>query len=184
MASSSMRRNNASGNLSTANILENVRALAPEIQSRSDEIAALRRLPTDLVVKLKAAGAFRMAMPKAWGGPEMTPRDQCTVYETLGAADASVAWCAKIGSDGGYFAGFLEDTAARALYTSLDCVTAGQVPPNGTAERVTGGYRVSGRWTFGSGSTHADIIMGGCLVTEGGRPVVERGAPVQRIILA
>jgi alkylation response protein AidB-like acyl-CoA dehydrogenase len=179
-----MRRNNASRNLSTANILENVRALAPEIQSRSDEIAALRRLPADLVVKLKAAGAFRMAMPKAWGGPEMTPRDQCTVYETLGAADASVAWCAKIGSDGGYFVGFLEDTAARALYTSLDCVTAGQVPPNGTAERVTGGYRVSGRWTFGSGSTHADIIMGGCLVTEGGRPVVEGGVPVQRIVLA
>jgi alkylation response protein AidB-like acyl-CoA dehydrogenase len=101
--------------------------LAPQIQSRGDEIAALRRLPEDLVLKLKAAGTFRMAMPKAWGGPEMTPREQCAVYETLGAADASVAWCVKIGSDGGYFVGFLEDTAARALYTSLDAVTAGQV---------------------------------------------------------
>jgi indole-3-acetate monooxygenase len=58
------------------------------------------------------------------------------------------------------------------------------VPPNGSADRVTGGYRVSGRWTFGSGSTHADVIFGGCIVTEGGRPVVERGAPVQRIMLA
>jgi indole-3-acetate monooxygenase len=174
----------SSRDLSSAEILANVRALAPEIQSRGDEIAALRRLPADLVVKLRAAGVFRMAMPKAWGGPEMTPREQCTVYETLGAADASVAWCVKIGSDGGYFIGFLEDTAARALYTSLDAVTAGQVPPNGTAERVNGGYRVSGRWTFGSGTTHADVIMGGCIVTEGGRPVIERGAPIQRIILA
>jgi alkylation response protein AidB-like acyl-CoA dehydrogenase len=170
--------------LSSADILANMRALAPEIQSRGDEISALRRLPADLVLELKRAGAFRMAMPKAWGGPEMTPREQCAVYETLGAADASVAWCVKIGSDGGYFVGFLEDTAARALYTSLDAVTAGQVPPNGTAERVTGGYRVSGRWTFGSGSTHADVIMGGCIVTEGGQPIVEDGAPVQRIILA
>jgi len=144
----------------------------------------LRRLPADLVLKLKAAGAFRMAMPKAWGGPEMTPRDQCAVYETLGAADASVAWCVKIGSDGGFFVGFLEEGAARTLYSSLDAVTAGQVPPNGTAERVAGGYRVSGRWTFGSGSTHADVILGGCIVTQGGQPVLERGAPVQRIMLA
>ena len=170
--------------LSSVDILANVRALAPEIQSRGDEIAALRRLPADLVLKLKAAGVFRMAMPKAWGGPEMTPRDQCAVYETLGAADASVAWCVKIGSDSGYFAGFLEDTAARSLYKGLDTAIAGQVPPNGTAERVAGGYRVSGRWTFGSGSTHADVIMGGCIVTEGGQPIVERGAPVQRIVLA
>ena len=170
--------------LSSVDILANVRALTPEIQSRGDEIATLRRLPADLVLKLKAAGAFRMAMPKAWGGPEMTPRDQCTVYETLGAADASVAWCVKIGSDSGYFAGFLEDTAARALYKGLDTVIAGQVPPNGTAERVGGGYRVSGRWTFGSGSNHADVILGGCIVTEGGQPMVERGVPVQRIVLA
>jgi alkylation response protein AidB-like acyl-CoA dehydrogenase len=75
-------------------------------------------------------------------------------------------------------------TAARSLYKGLDTAIAGQVPPNGTAERVAGGYRVSGRWTFGSGSTHADVIMGGCIMTEGGQPIVERGAPVQRIVLA
>lgn len=81
-------------------VLENVRALAPEISSRAEEIATLRRLPGDLVTKLKAAGAFSMSMPAAWGGPEMDPREQCEVYEVLGAADASVAWCVKIGTVG------------------------------------------------------------------------------------
>ena len=123
-------------------------------------------------------------MPHAWGGPEMTPREQCEVYEILGAADASVAWCAKIGSDSGYFAAQLEESAARTLYPNLDDVTAGQVPPNGMAERVAGGYRVSGHWTFGSGSTHADVIVGGCLVTENGKPVMRDGAPVQRVVIA
>ena len=33
--------------LSSVDILANVRALAPEIQSRGDEIATLRRLPAD-----------------------------------------------------------------------------------------------------------------------------------------
>ena len=170
--------------LSTADIIAAVRALAPEIEARGDEIASLRRLPADLVTKLKTAGAFRMAMPKAWGGPEMTPREQCQVYEVLGAADASVAWCVKIGSDSGYFAAQLEERAARTLYPDLDCVTAGQVPPNGLGERVDGGYRLSGHWTFGSGSTHADVIATGFLVTDQGKPVMYDGAPQARIAFA
>lgn len=165
-------------------ILSAVRQLAPAIQRRAEEIAGLRRLPFDLVAELKAAGVFRMSMPKASGGPEMTPRAQCEVYEHLGAADAAVAWCAKIGSDSGYYSALLEETAARELYRSLDDVTAGQVPPNGKAERVPGGYRVTGRWTFGSGSTHADVIVGGCLVTEGGKPVMTEFGPVTRTIVA
>ena len=170
--------------LAAADIITAVRALAPEIQSRGDEIAALRRLPVDLVTKLKATGAFRMAMPKAWGGPEMTPREQCDVYEVLGAADASVAWCVKIGSDSGYFAAQLDEGAARTLFPDLDHITAGQVPPNGLGERVEGGYRLSGHWTFGSGSTHADVIATGFLVTENGKPVMRSGAPQARIAIA
>jgi alkylation response protein AidB-like acyl-CoA dehydrogenase len=170
--------------LGAADIISAVRSLAPEIQSRGDEIAALRRLPIDLVTKLKAAGVFRMAMPKAWGGPEMTPREQCEVYEALGAADASVAWCAKIGSDSGYFAAQLEEGVARTLFPDLDYVTAGQVPPNGLGERVDGGYRLSGHWTFGSGCTHADVIATGFLVTENGKLVMRGGAPQARIAFA
>ncbi|HKH73299.1 MAG TPA: acyl-CoA dehydrogenase family protein [Vicinamibacterales bacterium] len=170
--------------LTAADIINAVRALAPEIQSRGDEIAALRRLPVDLVTRLKAAGVFRVAMPKAWGGPEMTPRAQCEIYEILGAADASVAWCAKIGSDSGYFAAQLDEQAARTLYPDLDFVTAGQVPPNGLGERVDGGYRLSGHWTFGSGCTHADVIGAGFLVTENGKPMIRGGAPQTRIAFA
>src|SRR4030095_10308154 len=90
--------------MTAADIISAVRALTPEITARGDEIASLRRLPADLVTTLKTAGAFRLSMPKAWGGPEMTPREQCEVYELLGGADASVAWCVKIGSDSGHFA--------------------------------------------------------------------------------
>jgi indole-3-acetate monooxygenase len=165
-------------------VLDNVRALAPEISGRAGEIASLRRLPPDLVARLKGTGAFSMSMPRAWGGPETPPREQCEVYEVLGAADASTAWCVKIGSDSGYYAALLEDAVARTVFPTLDCVTAGQVPPNGMAERVAGGYRVSGRWSFGSGSTHADVIIGGCLITEGGKPIMTDKGPVTRIIAA
>ena len=67
--------------LAAADMLTAVRALAPEIQARGDEIAAHPPAARRSRTRLKAAGVFRMAMPKALGGPEMTPREQCEAYE-------------------------------------------------------------------------------------------------------
>jgi len=171
--------------LSSDEILERVRKLAPQVAARADETAKLRRLPADLVGGLKDAGTFRMPMPAAWGGPEMSPRAQNEVVEILSAADPSAGWCAMIGSDAGFYAAFLEEGAARALYPDLDMVTAGMLQPAGRAVRVPGGYRVSGRWAFGSGCTHADVIVGGCVVFEGDQPVLrEDGLPLWRVMMA
>lgn len=153
--------------LTAERILANARALAPEIAARAAEAAELRRLPRDLVDKLKAAGCFRVMFPKSWGGPEMSLPQQVEMAEILAHADTAVAWCVKIGSDSGLFAAWLEESAARELYLDIDFVTAGQAPPNGRALKVAGGYRVSGRWGFGSGCTHADVMLGGCVVENG-----------------
>ena len=166
-------------------ILAAAGALVPEIEKRAPEIASLRRLPVDLVAKLKAAGVFRMPMPRAWGGPEMTPRAQVEVIEVLSTADPSVGWCVMIGSDAGFYGAFLDDGPARELFADLDLVTAGLVQPAGQARRTDGGYRVSGRWAFGSGCTHADVIAAGCIVLEDEKPVMTRsGLPETRIALA
>jgi alkylation response protein AidB-like acyl-CoA dehydrogenase len=115
----------------------------------------------------------------------MSPRAQNEVVEILSAADASVGWCVMIGSDAGFYSAFLEEGAARALYPDLDRVTAGMLQPAGRALRVPGGYRVSGRWAFGSGCTHADVIVGGCLVFDGEVPVLnEAGLPSWRVAMA
>jgi alkylation response protein AidB-like acyl-CoA dehydrogenase len=90
-----------------------------------------------------------------------------------------------IGSDAGFYAAFLEEAAARALYPDLDMVTAGMIQPAGRAVRAPGGYRVSGRWAFGSGCTHADVIVGGCLIFDGEEPVLTAaGLPEFRVMMA
>src|SRR5690348_9724823 len=158
--------NSTSRGMTSEEILANVRALAPEIQRRAGETAKLRRIPPDLVEKLRAAGVFRIMFSKRWGGPEMSLPEQVELIETLAYADPSVAWVVKIGSDSGYFCAFLDERAARELYPTLDHATAGQTPPNGRALRVPGGYRVTGRWGFASGCTHADVMVAGCLIQE------------------
>jgi alkylation response protein AidB-like acyl-CoA dehydrogenase len=171
--------------LESQTILDAARDLVPAVRARGDEIAAARRLPADLVAMLRHAGVFRMPMPRAWGGPEMTPRAQTEVVEHLSAADPSVGWCVMIGSDSGFYGAFLDDAVARGLYPDLDAITAGLLQPGGQAHRVGGGYRVSGRWGFGSGCTHADVLVGGCLVFENGAPrMTERGLPEWRVMMA
>jgi alkylation response protein AidB-like acyl-CoA dehydrogenase len=170
--------------LNSETILANARALAPTIREQADTIEAERRLPAPLVEAMSEAGIFRIAMPRAWGGPEMSPLDQIELMEILALADPSAAWCASILSDSGFYAGFLEDETARKLFPNLDARCAGMLAPVGRAEIVPGGYRVTGNWAFGSGSLHATHLTGGCLVLKDGQPTLdENGFPRWRVMI-
>jgi alkylation response protein AidB-like acyl-CoA dehydrogenase len=169
--------------LDGAEILARARALAPEIRAAADGVEAERRIPEALLARLIEAGVFRIAMPRAWGGPEMDPLAQIELVEELARADASVAWVVMITSDSGFYSAWLDETVARAMYPSLDARTAGQLFPAGQAHVVPGGLRVSGHWAFGSGSLHADWLVGGCLLFEDGKPRIgPRGLPEWRVV--
>ena len=172
----------ATAHLDGDTILANARALGPAIEAAADDIARERRLPTELVEAMRRAGVFRIAFPRDWGGPEMDILQQCELMELLAYHDASTAWVAMICSDSGHYAMRIDPVAARELYPSLDLLTAGWLAPVGQARRVEGGYRVSGRWQFGSGCLHADRMIGGCMLFENGAPVIVDGQPDFRCV--
>lgn len=151
----------------TSEILAATRALGPAIEAAADEIERNRCLPDELVAAMRAAGIFRIAFPRAWGGPEMDILDQVRMIESIAYHDASAAWVAMICSDSGHYAARLDEAVAREMYPDLDVLTAGLLAPAGQARRVDGGYRVTGRWQFGSGCRHADYLVGGCLILDG-----------------
>jgi indole-3-acetate monooxygenase len=156
-----------------AAILGAAEVLAPSIREARGEIEEGRRLPLWLVEKLKRAGAFRMAMPRCWGGPELDVLSQLRVIEELSAADASVGWCVMINCDGGYFSALLDQEVAREMYRDLDAPTASSFgKPAGKAVRTDGGFRVTGRWHFSSGCQHSKWIVAGCVVYDGDRPAL------------
>jgi alkylation response protein AidB-like acyl-CoA dehydrogenase len=170
--------------LTAETILADARSLAARLRERSAEIERLRRLPDDVVAELRAAGVLSMAMPRSWGGPELTPRQMCDVVEALATGDAATAWCGGIAADSGLYLAYLADDAARELYPRLDLATAGWIFPAGQAHRVDGGYRVSGRWAFGSGITHADRVVCGCVEMADGAPVLmPNGLPTWRVAI-
>jgi indole-3-acetate monooxygenase len=69
--------------VSTAEILSNVRALAPEISARAAETKRARRVPPDIAEKLRSAGVFRVMFSKARGGPEMPLPQQIEMIEVV-----------------------------------------------------------------------------------------------------
>ena len=167
---------NDAGVLTAERILANARELTPTIAARSGEIEALRRLPADLVAELRTAGFFRMGRARAKGGPQMNLRQHLEVIEILAQADPSVGWCVKIGTDSGLLAEFLPPAASARLLPGADMITAGQfTTAHGRLERVEGGYRLTGRFPFGSGVTHADVVMSGGALIENGEPVIGPG---------
>lgn len=153
-----------------AEILARAEDIAPRLRERAEEIERLRRLPDDVLDMLRDTGVFRMAFSRAWGGPELTSIEQTEVIEALAYGDASAAWCAMIGSDSGLYTHLLAESVAREVFPSLDMTTAGLLFPSGRAEIVPGGYRLTGRWQFGSGINHADWIVSGAFLYRDGKP--------------
>jgi len=150
--------------------LDAVRELAPKIRAASDEIEKGRRLPLDIVRAMQRAGVFRMAMPRAWGGPELNVLSQLRVIEALSAADASAGWCAMIGMDAGYLTAYIDQTVAREMYADIDSVTALTFAPPGKAVKKGDGFIVNGRWPFASGCQHATWFIGHFVIFDGDSP--------------
>jgi alkylation response protein AidB-like acyl-CoA dehydrogenase len=184
MAASSIPDPQAGTPMSVSDIYANARGLGAYLRAKSAEIDEARRLPADVVARVREAGMFRLAMPKDWGGPELSTMEQVEVIEEVSRANASVGWCVMIGCDSGFVVGYLDDRVARKLFPRLDMSTAGSFSPTGRAERVGGGYKVNGQWAFGSGITHADFAMSTCIIYEHGAPVMDAGAPVSRRMVA
>lgn len=165
-----------------ATILERIDALVPTIRQSRRRIEAARELPKDVVDQLRRTGTFGAAVERERGGSDLDSVGQLRLVEALAEADPSVGWCAMIGMDSGIYAGYLHPEAVAELYPDAARITAGWVAPAGRARRVDGGYVISGHWRFGSGCTHADVIVAGCVVEATGEWRIA-AAPADRFVI-
>ena len=56
-------------------------------------------------------------------------------------------------------AGYLPEPVVRQLWTDGTSVLAGPLNPVGTAVAVPGGYRVTGQWSYASGTNHSSCCL-------------------------
>ena len=163
-------------------LLEMARALRPRILGERERIEAERRLPEALTREMARAGFFRIFLPAAYGGIDLTPVEAIEVYEELARADASVAWCVWNGNVN-WTTARLSPDVARTIFADPDTILANSTRPSGRAVIVDGGYRVSGRWSLVSGCQLSDWLILMCIVHEDGKPrLTPSGAPDSRFM--
>ena len=161
------------------------RAVAPVIAAAADRIESGRRLPVDVLDAMHGARLFRTLLPRDAGGEEISPAAFCRMIEVIAAADGSTAWCVGQGSGCSMAAAYLKPGPVRAIWGGDPRgVLAWGVGP-AKAQVVDGGYVVSGRWQFGSGSRHATWLGGHSHVIErdGTTRLRPDGKPLERTML-
>jgi indole-3-acetate monooxygenase len=132
-------------------------ALQPVLRDYRVEIEREQRLPKALVEQLRAAGLYRMVIPRELGGLQVDPLTYLRAVELLAEGAGSVGWNLGNGGVGQLVTLGLPDEGVQEIYGKrADTIIAGTaVPGGGQAAPVEGGYRVTGRWQFGTGCQEA-----------------------------
>ena len=144
----------------TARYLTAIRALAPLVVEHRASFDRDRRLPQPVFDALADAGLFRLWLPKQLGGPELSPLEFMTVVEAASALDGTVGWLVGNGGGMSRAGGYLPTAVAREWFSDPRTFIVAATGAVGQAVPADGGFRISGRWPFGSGAPNATHFMG------------------------
>ena len=137
-------------------------ALIPLLQSAADRIDAKNELPPDVLDAMFDAGMFKLLLPRAFGGYELKPIDYVQCVEAIAQGDASAAWCMNQGSGCSMASAYMSPAVAQEIWGGKRDVVAWGQGPGAKAIRTDGGWRVTGTWSFASGSRHATWLGAMC----------------------
>lgn len=142
--------------------MRSIDGIEKTLLEHADEAEAIGTLPEPSWRALHEAGLFLLKSPRAAGGIEADPILQIEVIERIASIDTSAGWTAMIGSGSlAIVSAWLPDAGlGEILVDGRLPRVAGGVMPNGVATKLADGYRLSGRWQFGSGSAHAQWFLG------------------------
>src|SRR5271167_2068917 len=91
-------------------------ALQPALRDYHDEIEREQRLPKSLVEQLRAAGFYKMVIPRALGGLQVDPLAYLRVVELLAEGAGSVGWNLANNSIGQLVTLGLPDEGVHEIY--------------------------------------------------------------------
>lgn len=134
-----------------------------------------RTLTQPMVQALWDSGLMHFMNPKDAGGQEPGFREMIETWIEMARQDGSLGWIGIANLPSASFAAaYLSDEGFNDIFTANNnqVTMGGQFFPNGTGEKVEGGYKVTGAWQFGSGTGHSEYVCGGFLPMDNGEMVM------------
>ncbi|MFM9972570.1 MAG: acyl-CoA dehydrogenase family protein, partial [Burkholderiales bacterium] len=138
---------------SAAQLLGRARDLIPKMRERAAKTEKARRILPETHEEFIAAGFYKVLQPRRYGGYGLDYGVNCEISMELARGCPSSGWVSSITTCHAWLVGMMEREAQERVWGDDDgqLIASCLVPVQHTAERVTGGYKVSGRWPFASG---------------------------------
>jgi alkylation response protein AidB-like acyl-CoA dehydrogenase len=145
-------------------MIEALKELGKKAEGRREEIENARVLPKDLVQELKQTGILRLWVAKAYDGKESDVISLIDAVQELAYYNGSLAWVACVTGTGSLTSGYLNSSDASDIFSSSEAMLGGFAAPINKAIKVEDGIRISGRWGWGSGTSHCTTVIGGAMI--------------------
>ena len=138
------------------------------IEKNAPEGKENRQIPKSSIEALREQGFFRMLLPKQYGGYECTPQEFFRAAIDIAERDMSTAWAGGIIAVHAYQLAIMPPQAAEEVYAdSPDTLISSSYNPVGAkVKTVDGGFELSGRWGWSSGSNHCSWTLLGGVITD------------------
>ncbi|HET7139772.1 MAG TPA: hypothetical protein VFI36_06370 [Arthrobacter sp.] len=146
----------------TESIASRARAAAPALAAADAQSGSLRRLSDESWNLIAGTGILRALQPQRWGGTETSIVDFAEGVIEIGRSSASAGWVSSVVGVHPWQIALFSDEGQQDVWGRNPArALASSYTPTGTIEKVPGGYRVSGRWSFSSGIERCDgVILG------------------------
>tara|TARA_R110002110_G_scaffold406421_1_gene626386 strand:- start:201940 stop:203166 length:1227 start_codon:yes stop_codon:yes gene_type:complete len=146
-------------------LLEAARAMGPTLRERAAQCKAQRKVPEETIADFQTAGFFKILQPEQWGGYAMDPQVFYTIGVEVAKHCTSSAWVLGVVAVHNWQLAVFDDKAAQDVWSEDPSVLiSSSYAPVGKVKVVDGGYRLSGRWSFSSGSEHCKWAFLGAVV--------------------
>jgi 3-hydroxy-9,10-secoandrosta-1,3,5(10)-triene-9,17-dione monooxygenase len=149
------------------------RAMIPVLRERARACTKAGNVSAETVTEMKQAGFFRILQPRRYGGYEMHPNVFFDVQKALAEGCMSTGWIYGVLGCHPYELALFDDRAQQEVWgDDPDMLVSSTYQPVGKVEKAEGGFYLSGRWGFSSGSTHCGWVLLGAINfdTDGGPP--------------
>lgn len=158
-----------------AELVARAGALRPLLREHAAKGDADRRVADESIDALSDAGLFKVTQPKRYGGYQATMRTFMDVSAAVSEGDGSAGWVVTLVNVCHWLVSLFSERAQNEVFAGAEPRVTGVLTPSATSRKVNGGWRVTGRWYFNSGSWWSTwAVLGTPLADENGE-VIDQG---------
>jgi alkylation response protein AidB-like acyl-CoA dehydrogenase len=155
------------------------------VRAEAAESERIRTLTPAIVDAMWSSGLMSAFNPVAAGGVEPSFAEMIETWIEMAWQDGSFGWIGIANLPSSFAAAaYLSDEGFAEVFTAHDnrVTMGGQFFPNGQGMAIEGGYRLSGSWSFGSGTGHSEYVAAGFLpMDDGEMRWISEGVPDMQI---